>query len=264
MLLINNTPISDFNASLMQGSLKSVLSYPPIKNIPKNDWAEENGSEYDVSALCLDKKEVVLYLLISENKLNNFINFISEENIKSYEFQALKLTFLLRFIGFSKVGYCNGWIEIAVKFSDDTGRLPNHQSVHLSSYEQEIYINQKPLSSYGITLLQGSKEQIISKGNAKKTWEVTNSITSGVHSEIQPIKFEERTAIIKCFIYEKVADFVNGYYSFLADMLQPKINTLTYEGKNYAFLYKDGNITDFYIDEGIVWAEFDVQLILIE
>lgn len=264
MLKINNIHISRFGGELLEGSLKNVLSFPAIKSLPKNDWAEYHGSEYDVSIIRFDKKEVTLHLLIAENQYNRFVQFISDENVKEYYFEALNLTFLFRFLGFSKVNYINGWFEIEVKLSEDNPNIPATGSVSLSAHSQGILLNNKYLHTYGIALLEGSKEQIISLQNAKKTLEMANTTTNGVVSAPEKVFYEEKNATLKCFIRQPISDFLKGYYSFFKEMISKKINTLDYQGITNDFIYKSSKITDFYIDDGMVWAEFDLQIIIIK
>ena len=62
---INGTDIQTLHAKLVEGSLASLLSYPALKSLNKNDWAEESGTEYDLSAPQLSAKEITLQLLHS-------------------------------------------------------------------------------------------------------------------------------------------------------------------------------------------------------
>lgn len=264
MLLIDNQNITTFKASLLVGSYKSFLSYPTAKPIPKNDWAEFHYLEYDISEVKFENKKVSLFFWVNESLYETFSTFLSQKNKRLFDFQEFNIQTTLRFEGMTKTDYSNGWVQIEAIFSEDIPFIPNYQAITFNAYFQEIYFNGQPLAKkYGITLLQGTKASFLNHGNTKKTLEITHNSLNGIISQPQEVFFAEKTATLKCFIWEEKKIFKAGYFNFLND-LKAGAFAFRYDGTTYQAVYKSGKITDFYIDDNKVWAEFDVEVILYE
>lgn len=261
---INGTDIQTLHAKLVEGSLASLLSYPALKSLNKNDWAEESGSEYDLSAPQLSAKEITLQLLLPESLYPNLVTLLSVRAYANYTFDFINLNYRLRLIGLSKTQVSGGYVTAEIRLSDD---LPlqgyTYQSPTLTAHNVETYIDGKNLTQYGITLLEGTQQELITAGNAKTPYTAQNSTMSGLIAADVPIYFQERTATLKCFMYLPISDFIKGYFALLYDLVRPEERTLSYQGKSYKCIYKDGKITEFYIDDPLIWVKFDLQLTII-
>lgn len=261
---INNIDIQTLHAKLVEGSLASLLSYPALKSLNKNDWAEESSSEYDLSAPQLSAKEITLQLLLPESLYPNLVTLLSVRAYANYTFDFINLTYRLRLIGLSKTQVSGGYVTAEIRLSDD---LPlqgyTYQSPTLTAHNVEAYIDSKNLTLYGITLLKGTQQELITAGNAKTPYTAQNSTMSGLIAADVPIYFQERTATLKCFMYLPITDFIKGYFALLYDLVRPGERTLSYQGKSYKCIYKDGKITELYIDDPLIWVKFDLQLTII-
>lgn len=261
---INNIDIQTLHAKLVEGSLASLLSYPALKSLNKNDWAEESSSEYDLSALQLSAKEITLQLLLPESLYPNLVTLLSVHAYANYTFDFINLTYRLRLIGLSKTQVSGGYVTADIRLSDD---LPlqgyTYQAPTLTTHNVEAYIDSKNLTQYGITLLEGTQQELITAGNAKTPYTAQNSTMSGLIAADVPIYFQERTATLKCFMYLPITDFIKGYFALLYDLVRPEERTLNYQGKSYKCIYKDGKITELYIDDPLIWVKFDLQLTII-
>lgn len=261
---INNTDIQTLHAKLVEGSLASLLSYPALKSLNKNDWAEESGSEYDLSAPQLSAKEITIQLLLPESLYPNLATLLSVRAYADYTFDFINLTYRLRLVGLSKAQVSGGYVTADIRLSDDLPlRGYTYQAPTLTAHNVEAYIDSKNLTQYGITLLEGTQQELITAGNAKTPYTAQNSTMSGLIATDVPIYFQERTATLKCFMYLPIADFLKGYYALLHDLTQPNERTLSYQGKSYKCIYKDGKITELYIDAPLIWGKFDLQLTII-
>ncbi len=261
---INNIDIQTLHAKLVEGSLASLLSYPALKSLNKNDWAEESSSEYDLSAPQLSAKEITLQLLLPESLYPNLVTLLSVRSYANYTFDFINLTYRLRLIGLSKTQVSGGYVTADIRLSDD---LPlqgyTYQAPTLTTHNVEAYIDSKNLTQYGITLLEGTQQELITAGNAKTPYTAQNSTMSGLIAADVPIYFQERTATLKCFMYLPITDFIKGYFALLYDLVRPDERTLSYQGKSYKCIYKDGKITELYIDDPLIWIKFDLQLTII-
>lgn len=261
---INGTDIQTLHAKLVEGSLASLLSYPALKSLNKNDWAEESGSEYDLSAPQLSAKEITLQLLLPESLYPNLVTLLSVRAYTDYTFDFINQTYRLRLVGLNKTQVVGGYVTADIRLSDD---LPlqgyTYQAPTLTTHNVEAYIDSKNLTQYGITLLEGTQQELITAGNAKTPYTAQNSTMSGLIAADVPIYFQERTATLKCFMYLPITDFIKGYFALLYDLVRPDERTLSYQGKSYKCIYKDGKITELYIDNPLIWIKFDLQLTII-
>lgn len=261
---INGTDIQTLHAKLVEGSLASLLSYPALKSLNKNEWAEESSSEYDLSAPQLSAKEITIQLLLPESLYPNLVTLLSVRAYANYTFDFINLTYRLRLVGLSKTQVSGGYVTADIRLSDD---LPlqgyTYQAPTLITHNVEAYIDSKNLTQYGITLLEGTQQELITAGNAKTPYTAQNSTMSGLIAADVPIYFQERTATLKCFMYLPISDFLKGYFALLYDLVRPDERTLSYQGKSYKCIYKDGKITELYIDDPLIWVKFDLQLTII-
>ena len=261
---INNIDIQTLHAKLVEGSLSSLLSYPALKSLNKNEWAEESGTEYDLSAPQLSAKEITLQLLLPESQYPNLVTLLSAHAYANYTFDFINLTYRLRLVGLNKIQVVGGYVTADIRLSDD---LPlqgyTYQAPTLTAYNVEAYIDSKNLTQYGITLLEGTQQELITAGNAKTPYTAQNSTMSGLIAADVPIYFQERTATLKCFMYLPITDFTKGYFALLYDLVRPGERILNYQGKSYKCIYKDGKITELYIDDPLIWIKFDLQLTII-
>ena len=261
---INNIDIQNLNAKLVEGSLASLLSYPALKSLNKNDWAEESGTEYDLSAPQLSAKEITLQLLLPESLYPNLVTLLSVHTYANYTFDFINLTYRLRLIGLSKTQVSGGYVTADIRLSDDLPlRGYTYQAPTLTAHNVETYIDGKNLTQYGITLLEGTQQELITAGNAKTPYTAQNSTMSGLIAADVPIYFQERTATLKCFMYLPITDFIKGYFALLYDLVRPGERALSYQEKSYKCIYKDGKITELYIDDPLIWVKFDLQLTII-
>nr|DAS88838.1 MAG TPA: hypothetical protein [Caudoviricetes sp.] len=261
---INGTDIQTLHAKLVEGSLASLLSYPALKSLNKNDWAEESGTEYDLSAPQLSAKEITIQLLLPESQYPNLVTLLSARTYANYAFDFINLTYRLRLVGLSKTQVVGGYVTADIRLSDDfplQGYI--YQAPTLTAHNVETYIDGKNLILYGITLLEGTQQELITAGNVKTPYTAQNSTMSGLIADDVPIYFQERTATLKCFMYLPITDFIKGYFALLYDLVGPGERTLSYQGKSYKCIYKDGKITELYIDDPLIWIKFDLQLTII-
>ena len=261
---INGTDIQTLHAKLVEGSLASLLSYPALKSLNKNDWAEESGTEYDLSAPQLSAKETTLQLLLPESQYPNLVTLLSVHAYTDYTFDFINLTYQLRLISLSKTQVSGGYVTAEIRLSDDFPLQGyTYQAPTLTAHHVEAYIDGKNLTLYGITLLEGTQQELITAGNVKTPYTAQNSTMSGLIAADVPIYFQERTATLKCFMYLPISDFLKGYFALLYDLVRPGERTLSYQGKSYKCIYKDGKITELYIDDPLIWVKFDLQLTII-
>lgn len=60
---LNNILLSNIGVVIMTGT-EELLAFPERKEVMENDWAEENGGDYDLSSPKFKDKEVTLKMAI--------------------------------------------------------------------------------------------------------------------------------------------------------------------------------------------------------
>lgn len=252
--------LNSYNATLLQGGLKSLLAYPKLKTPDKNDWAEHNGIEVDLEAPKLDKKEVVLSILCNANNIDSFVNFLMLKTYRNYHFTSINKAFKLRFNGISEVKEIQGRCFFNLKLSDDfplynyTYEAPNLTASHDFGY----LLDGVKFTKYGLIPLEGTNLESITE--AKEKLEIKSKFASGVKVAEQTSKKKDYTATLQLFSKQSTANFFKGYNAFLHDLVKSKERILTAKGKTYKCYYQSARIEDFIITEGIVWCKFSINI----
>lgn len=249
---------------MLKGSLTDVLSFPAIKDLKKNEWAEEDGSEYDLSNIVLNSKDITLSFCVSEDNYTNFINLLKQNTYNDFLFETINTSFRYRLASVTRTSYIDKSVFLDIKFSEDN---PFHGYTYevptLTTTNSNTLLDKKNISIYGVRLLQGSKQEIISKSEIKTPLIIQNQLINGDKVGNVPLFFKEKTVRLKCNIHQKLNDFFKGYNAFFYDLIRPNERTLTYEGINYKFVYKNSKVTGILIDEHSIWVDFDLELIFI-
>lgn len=262
-MIIDGTNIqTTYNATLLQGGLKSLLVYPKLKTPAKNDWAEYDGVEVDLEAPKLDKKEVFISVLCNENSVDTFISFLTLKTYRIYNFTSIGKSFKLRFTGVSEMKTIQGRCFFKLKLSNDfplynyTYVAPNLTASHDFGY----LLDGVNFTKYGIIPLQGTKDNLESITEVKNKLEIKSKFTSGVKVAEQVSKTKEYTATLNLFMKQSTANFFKGYNAFLHDLVKPNERTLTANGKTYKCYYQSARIEDLILSGGVVWCKFSVNI----
>ena len=262
---INNIHISQWNATLLTDSFGELLSFPALKLPYKNDWAEENGTEYDLETPVWDTSEVVLKCYVPAGSYEAFTEALKGNVHNDYTFEKLQKTYRLRLSSITIEKYLAEGIFMNVKlvndspFSGYTYTMPQ-----LSTYDTGALLDGKKIANYGVRLLQGSQEKILSKGEIKAPLQLQNNAMKSVKvAESSPMVYKEKVVKLKCNIHQPIADFFAGYEAFFYDLTRSGEHSLTYEGTPYKCVYKDSKVTATLIDERGAWVDFDLDLIFV-
>lgn len=254
-----------YGATLLDYSFKSLLAYPKLKSPAKNDWAEHDGLEVDLSAPKLDKKQVILNFLCNENEVNAFIEFLKLKTYRNFIFNDLNKSFKLRITSVFDVKKIQGKCFLKIKLSDDfplegyTYVTPNLTASHDFGY----LLDGVNFTKYGIIPLQGTKDSLEGGVEVKNKLEIKSKFLSGVKVAEQASKSKEYTATLNLFVKQNVINFFKGYNAFLYDLTKPNERTITAYGRNYKCFYNSSKIEDFIIAGDAVWCKFSVNVVVI-
>jgi hypothetical protein len=274
-----------YSATLLYGSLNSVIEYPSMKAPLKNDWAEFDGVEVDLTNPILDKKDIDLNLLIAESKIDEFITFLKEKTYRIYHFDDLNTSFKLRCLELSDTQKIQGRCFIKLKLSDDFPLdgyvyegVPSwyyFSSTTITFDRTDIFFGNKTtgnsdlsisgisFSAYGISVLEGTKDSLEGVVKIKEKLEVKSKFISGVSVAEQVSKTKEYNATLKLFMNQDTNSFLNNYKAFLYEFVMPDVKILYAHGKEYQCYYSDSNVQDLIVLDGIVWCSFSVNIVVI-
>ncbi len=265
MLRIDGRNITDFGAKLLQGSFTELVEYPPLKKVDSNDWAEFDGLEVDLENPKLDKRELSLPLYFADK--SQFValgSYLMTKNIRVWHFAELGKSYKLRFQGFDNFKTFQNVCEVKVKLSEDCPMQDYEYAMpNFSVADYGYTLDGVPFSRYGIIILQGSEQGIKGAEKSKKVLEISNRIMKGVKVATQPLKKKSREAQINCFMKLPIMDFWRGYEAFLFDLTKPEKREITAHGNTYKCHYKSAKIKHFEVQDGVVWCEFELKIVIL-
>lgn len=262
---INTIPISQWGAALLTDSFNELLSYPALKLPYKNDWAEENGTEYDLETPVWDTSEVVLKCYVPAGSYEAFTEALKGNVHNDYTFEKLQKTYRLRLSSITIDKALADGIFLSVKLVNDRPFYGyTYVMPQLSTHDTGALLDGKNIASYGVRLLQDSREKILNKGEIKAPLQLQNNAMKGVKvAENAPMVYKEKVVKLKCNIHQTIANFFTGYEAFFYDLTRAGEHTLTYDNIPYQCVYKDSKVTATLIDERSAWVDFDLDLIFV-
>lgn len=268
-----------FGAFIVKDGYNGLLSYPSAKAVKSNAWAEEDGTEVDLSALRLDRKEFDLKFAFrgTYTDMEFFYDLLYSKPCHTFRFARLGLERKLRFISTTSLDYGKKMSLLVVKFSDDTPfqgftyREPETTCVAPST---DYRIDGKPLTDYGVIVLKGSLQSVAKHGSAKTRLVRSLSHLDGAivdEAEI-PMKEDGKPIVLNCLLRAKTTDEAwRNYYGLLYDLVRAKevlpvtkecVRNLTV-GQfflSYPCYYTKGSVESFSIDSDRIWIKFNITL----
>lgn len=259
----------------------SIVSYPPLKPVPFNDWPEENGIEVDLSNPVLDTRTVVIPF-VSNNAygLRTFYNVWKSGNYHMFNFNEIGCTNIeLRMTGQQELKVIEGtnqWM-FSLIFSDD---FPLRNYIYQSPVGDEsaanpeylYYITDVSLSDYGIRILQGSNAEVLKMPQVKqklmrkfidKPGMADDYSNYGV-IDTQYVVAQSKEVTLNCLMTsDSIPNFWKNYKSFLYDLKRPgpryfrAINVLPFVNECF---YKRSAVTEFGTFDMNVWCKFSLTL----
>lgn len=254
-----------YGAYIAEGGFSSLLSYPPFKPVPCNDWAEEDGLEVDLSRVEFATREVQLRFVFNDdgfgyldlcNDLRSRLThgFVTKNLGRSWNLR-LKECGNIENVGTERV------FSAAFSFYEDKPRKierPQPPTSLVANCNDGYYLDGVPLTKYGLRVLEGSLGGVLKMQAAKEKsiLQMDNIERSGTMAD--------KDITLKCLISGGSLPYTLGCYdSFFYDLTQPNERRLTVEtvGADFLCYYKSSKVSSFYLDrEEDIWLMFDVTL----
>lgn len=256
--------LTNYNGIISDESMKTIISYPSLKEPETNDWAEETGIEVDLSSPTLDKRNVSLAILCDADKASAFVDFLLLKTYRIYDFPELGCNYKFRFKGISNFDITNAKCTFTVNLIDDLPLFNYiYQAPTLNAVDYGCTIDAVNIKTFGVTILEGTYESLEGFSTVKNRLEIRNRLMSGVKVEEAVQMFSEYSATINCFMKQTIANFWIGYNALLYALAQPNLRTLVANGKTYQFYYKGCKIDLCHVSKGMIYCEFSIEIVIV-
>lgn len=245
-----------------------LLGFAPLKEPYRNDWAEYDGIDVDLTDPKLDTKQFAIHFGANDYLANvgGFIAMLSTGVYHDFQFLAFGMLKTLRIVGNSAyTGLMRDIRTFTLEFADDfplniTVSNPTPAStVSNSCVPQGFKIDGKELSDYGITVLEGITAEIMKAPQTKQNMLVNVKNKSGVIYGGTTTKFQDKEVKLKCvLIIDTMAHFLTNYNALLYNLIRPNERAFTstmFHG-SYPLYYKSATVEKFHIGSDYVWCEF--------
>jgi len=254
-----------FGVFISEGGLNGLVSFPELKEPNKNNWAELDGVEVDLSAPKLDTKELSISFGTKANAdFNGFMELVFGSVYHDINFTYLGITNSLRFV--SCPDYKGESLRLfSLNFADDFP-LQGYSYVAPSSnlISQRGYkLDGVDLSQYGIAILEGSDSEISKPRTVKPNLTINVKSQSGARYDSGRLVFQEKEVKLNCLMLAtNMSDFFKNRNALLYNLSKPGERVFNYSGVDYKCYYKSANTKKFSYD-GKIWFEFELVIIFI-
>lgn len=183
--------LTTYNVTLEKGAYQTLVQWPEMKSVEGNDWQEQDGYEPDLSNPLLESRELALRFILKGNatEVDAFYAFLGGQPVRSYTFTDLGRTIKLRLVSMPSIQYARTFHLMQVQFAADTP-LEGYSYVAPSSSlpeKRDYVIDDVPLSSYGVRVLQGTISSVIKGADVKPLLIRRSSVINGATYDENPL-----------------------------------------------------------------------------
>lgn len=258
---------SEFGIFITEGGYNELLSYAPLKAVESNDWPEEDGQEFDLSAPALDTRELVLKFAAHRiQRVGAFVELLSDHAYRTFDFRSIGRTYKLRLASQSALNLAGRLETFSLKFDNDfplpdnyTYVEPQSDLVAQSGYE----LDARSLAEYGVYILKGSDAEIQKSPAVKKNLLQNLKGQHGATYDGEVVAFQTKEVKLSCLMRAKTMDeFWRNYNALLYDLIRPGERSLYVDNTGYEYpcYYKSCSTTQFH-PVGRIWFQFNLTLV---
>ena len=269
--MIGNTYIDgkdlygSFGTFIVEGGYNALISYPQMGTIQLNNWPEWDGVEVDLTRPTLKSKDFALNFAAHKNiNTGGLIEQLSDQAYHTFDFRSIGRTYKLRMVSQPNLGLFTGLETLSLQFADDFPLLDyTYQEPYFTLFTQQGYeIDGRPLSDYGVRVLQGSDAEIKKSPVAKTNLLRTVTGQSGAIYDGKEVVFQAKDVTLNCLMRAaSIDEFWRNYNALLFDLVRPGERSFYADctGLDYPCYYKSSGVSVFY-PTGKLWCEFSIVL----
>jgi hypothetical protein len=258
---------SEYRVFVTDGGYGELVTFAPLKQVENNDWAEDDGAEFDLSAPVLDTRELSVKFAFDGifATFGEFMELLSDMAYHTFDFAAIGRTYRLRLVNHSDFVVSGNIGLFTLRFADD---FPLNDYVYaapvssISVPEQGYELDGIDFSEYGVYILKGSAASI-QKSPAVKTNLLTNiKSRSGAFYDDEYVKFQTKEVKLNCLMQAAtLAELWRNYDALLYDLIRPDERLLYVDsmGEEYPCFYKSNSVEKF-AATGRIWLQFSLSL----
>lgn len=258
---------AEFGVFVADTGLVNLLQYPPLKKVDSNDWPEEDGEEFDLSAPVLDTKTFqVKFASHKINRVGAFIASMSNTSYHDFEFPAIGQTYRLRLVNHPAMTVYPRGNSFTLQFADDFPlRGYTYVAPESAMNRQCGYgIDGTDLGIYGVAVLDGSLAEVLKSPAVKQNLLQNYQRTSGAIYDGEFVRFKTKDVKLKCALRAKsFEEFGRNYKALLYDLIKPNERMLRVEltKSDYPCYYKSCTSSRFLLSPDQIWWIFDLTLV---
>lgn len=268
MLYIDGIDIySEFGVVVVSGGYNELVAYPPLKDVSKNEWQEEDGVEADLSSPVLNTRELSINFaaLRGVEGLGALADLLSDMSYHTFHHKAMNRKYRLRLVKQPNLTWSHQLGFTAFRFADDFPLqgytyLPPASSVMQNG---DYALDDKLLTDYGVRVLKGSLASIDKSPDVKPNLLRNIKSRGGAIYDNARVTFKSKDVQINCLMRaETMEEFWRNYDALLYDLTRPDERNLFVEvrGVEYPCYYKTCKTTRFFHTDKI-WWEFTLTLV---
>jgi hypothetical protein len=259
---------STYGVFITAGGYDELLAYPSLKEVDSNDWAEEDGKEFDLSSPVPDVRELSVKFAFhgAYARFGAFIEHLSDKSFHTFDFREAGKVCRLRLVTHPNLRIVTGLGLFSLRFADDfpldgyTYLAPADGGMTRSTgYE----LDGRNLSDYGVSVLRGSAAEVLKSPAVKKNLLQNTASRSGAVYDGEFVVFQTKEVKLDCLMRAKTLQgFWRNYNALLYDLIRPGERMLYVDSTGYEYpcYYKSCSVDKFF-PTGKIWFEFSIILV---
>ena len=265
---IDNQDIySAYRIFVAKDGYKELVSFAPLKPVNSNNWAEEDGEEFDLYNPVLDTRELSIRFVFHWDgaRFGAFIELLSDGAYHEFDFTEIGKKYMLRLVSQPNLSILSTLGVFTLRFADDFPlsdylyKAPQSDIVP----QQEYWLDGRNLSEYGVHITRGTEAQVLISPNVKKNLLQNLRNQSGAVYDGKNVFFQTKDVKLNCLMRaNSLEEFWKNYNALLFDLIRQGERLLYFDKtmEEYSCYYKSCSVSNF-IPSGKIWFEFSLILV---
>lgn len=247
-----------YGLKMLKGSYKSLVSMPSQRNVYTQSWAEYNGVDVDLTNTSLEPRKVDIHVYSKD--IDALVSMLKDDVNHTILVEELGKEFVLRYTASKdKLDYSKG-SSIHLSLTEDTPEriaVFNEPSSTIfikdTSKIDDIY-----LSHFGIVIGKNGLAEL-GDDSIREDLIVKSKVVDGQSYDEQGyMSSKEKDVSIPMLMRAgSVAEFWSNRNALLYLLTDKNLHKLN----DKVFYYTKSKTNAFFIDSGIVWWDFDLDLV---
>lgn len=265
---------SDFGVIITDGGYDDFFKLPGMVEPDKNDWAEHDGIEVDLSTPLLRPREIVVsFASVSAVQWRLFIEFLTTPiervvddvafmcNYREVTIPYLARTWTLRYESMTELGLYNEANLFEIKFIEDNPAIPVATvPVGTVPFESVLELDGVSLDKYGI-IVEDGLDDFDKTPPLKRNLTRTSSAISGQIYDAGTAVFAEKEITVRCtMISANMPGLWAQLDALFATLVQPDERSIGRSGRSYNAYYRGCANAQLLSHASEVAVRFDLKM----